>query len=169
MKRLTVFCIATLFIYNAHAQSPMDAKTAENLEALIKASNYNDGWLATALTEVEKNMKERIAIWGNDKPISQTLQAQIDATRREILETMREMLSFEKMKPGMIQAMTDTFTVNEIASLRKLYESEEWKLLELKRRTLFERNAENSQKALAAAAQMKEQKMQELKATLTKE
>lgn len=162
MKR-TVFAIVFVVCANgAFAQAALSEKTKENLDALFRLTK-TEQIMDTVLVNMEKGMDAGLKASLQNTPMNQTQKAQTDAFKIVLMETLRGMLSFEKLKPLLTQAYLDTYSVDEIARLRALYETPDAQMMVSKQAVFMEKSNEQVMRLVSPAIKMMSQQMQLLK------
>jgi uncharacterized protein len=156
-KLLNVLFVV-FFVYGVQAQNVPSSKTVEDLEAIFKLTNAEQ-MIQTMLASMENGMKEGMRASTKGKPLSAAQQAHADAFGREMMNTIRGMIGFDKMKPLMIDAYTQTYTADEIGRIRKLQETEDSKMMLAKQATLMEKTSQSTMKLIGPAVQAMTQRM----------
>lgn len=167
MKRIVTSLILMLLFQNGQTQIAIDAKTSENIDVILKLTQ-TEKMIDAVLANMEKGMKQGMSAATQGKPLSAAQQSYTDAFSKEMMNTMRTMLAFEKLRPMVSQAYAETYTADEIVRIRKLYESEDSKMLVSKQSILMDKTNQATMKLITPAVQAMTQKMETLLATMPK-
>jgi hypothetical protein len=118
MRKLIIVLTAAAWCAAAHAEAPSDESIATLLEAARSERTLEavHAYMGTAIRQgIKAGLKGRT--------LTDEQQAAVERMASNVEQSFREELSWDKMRPLMIQIYRDTFTQGEIDGLIAFYRS----------------------------------------------
>lgn len=159
MKIQTLLALVFLSVsITGNAQT--DAKQAK-LNELVKVMNM-DSMVETMYVQMEAMMRNMSTQLG----VQPSEQAMFDKYYKRMSEVMKEDMSWEKMKPGIVDIYTRNFSEEEIDDMLTFYKSETGKSLLQKMPSVMQESMQMSQSLMQTTVPKMQQIAQELRKEL---